>query len=232
MVKNNNISADNKLTPLQINAHAKSRANLTKYHLNSAIQFSQKAFKIEQTYRTQEIIPENIHTSHMSYVSTSIISSVTALESSINEFLVDLKERYGNKAFEKNSHVETIMDTFEIFNHENMFESLFSKQIPVISKYKILSLFIQKKDLLTQLQVEDINYLVKLRNALIHFTPEWDNALNRHRNIEKSLKNRFSLNPLRSNASTFFPYKCLSSSCSLWSYRVSKKSIKHYFQTL
>lgn len=47
MVKNNNISADNKLTPLQINAHAKSRANLTKYHLNSAIQFSQKTIKIE-----------------------------------------------------------------------------------------------------------------------------------------------------------------------------------------
>lgn len=232
MVKNNNISFDIKLPPHQINAHAKSRANLTKYHLNSAIQFSQKAYKIEQTYRAQKIIPENIHTNHMSYVSTSIISSVAALESSINEFLVDMKERYENKAFDKNSHVETIMDTIKIFNHEDMFESLFSKQKPVISKYKIVSLFFQKKDLITQLQEEDINYLVNLRNALIHFTPEWDNALKKHNDIEKSLKNRFTLNPLRSSDSTFFPYKCLSSSCSLWSYRVSKKFIKHFFKIL
>ena len=54
-----------------------------------------------------------------------------------------------------------------------------------------------------------------MRNALIHFTPEWDNNLDKHEKIEKEVKkhNHFKLSRFYSKETMFFPYRCLSGSC-------------------
>ena len=78
---------------------------------------------------------------------------------------------------------------------------------------------------------EAVNLIIKIRNALIHFTPEWDNDLIKHKKIEKSVKNHFSLSPLYSDESIFFPYRCLSADCAQWATTTSRSFIEKYFNT-
>jgi hypothetical protein len=61
--------------------------------------------------------------------------------------------------------------------------------------------------------------LVILRNAIIHFKPEWDDERRSHQTLEKRLSNLFRPSELTAQARggmVWFPYKCLGAGCARW----------------
>lgn len=56
-----------------------------------------------------------------------------------------------------------------------------------------------------------------LRNALVHFKPEWDTDDGKHARIEDRLATKFVLSPFWSPGDAFFPKRCLSYGCACWS---------------
>jgi len=200
----------------------KQRANFTPYHLFAAKNAAQTASEIENAYKSIDP-PRKKLDLYLSQVSTAVICSVAALESNVNEYIID-HEKYINE-------VPAISDPRLLkkytFN-ENELSSQLLQSTNIIFKYDIIC-FIKNNSFLPENKLkQDIRYLARLRNALVHFTPEWDNALSRHIDLEKDRKNRFAPNPFYDPGSLFLPYRGLSASCALWSCKVSNEFMEFF----
>ena len=58
--------------------------------------------------------------------------------------------------------------------------------------------------------------MVTLRNALVHYRPEWDDHLDVHQVVRDAVEGRFALNPLAGSKSLWFPHQCLGAGCAMW----------------
>ena len=74
---------------IQVNMTAKQHSNFDYIHLNSAKIFIGLALAIDNDPHYKNSVPQDVINSYMSYVSSVIICSVAALESMINQFMVD-----------------------------------------------------------------------------------------------------------------------------------------------
>lgn len=195
----------------------KTRAGFTKYHLLAAQDAASTASGIENKYKSA-VPSQNDLDLYLSKISTAIICSVAALESNINEYIIDHKEHIDKApAISEPEVLKKYID-----NNDELSKVLL-QNTNLIFKYDIVW-FIKKNALLPENKhKKDIRHLTELRNALTHFTPEWSNALSKHINLEKDGKNRFTLNPFYAPGSLFFPYHCLSASCAMWSCNVSNE---------
>ena len=63
---------------------------------------------------------------------------------------------------------------------------------------------------------QDAFRLVRLRNALVHYKPEWDTSLNEHAKLESSLSGCFPESPFSHKNDAFFPKRCLGHGCAEW----------------
>jgi len=205
-------------------ARAKSHANLY-VHLNSARIFTDHALAFDNDPSYKDSAPQDIIDTYMSYVSSAIICSVAALESMVNQFMVD-----GCKKLSLSPHNDDVR-IFKKFKRlkkkENLLKQLHA--IPnVMLKYDVVFFLLKEKFITHNKLKEDAGYLVDIRNALVHFTPEWDNDLNKHELIEKSRKNRFTDSRFYGNKTLFFPYRCLSGSCASWGLETASSFIEMF----
>jgi hypothetical protein len=218
----NEMSVNTVLPMYELTAFMKSRANFTLYHLLAAKNASFIATEIENKYKS-ESPSQKERDIYLSQVSTAIICSVAALESNINEYLVDHEKHLSGTSV--NFDKKVIKKYPRLNKGLPSLSQYLLRSTCIIFKYDIVW-FIAKKDLLPENKLKrDIRYLTRLRNALTHFTPEWDDALSKHVDLEKDRKNRFKLNPFYPTGGLFFPYLCLSASCARWSCRVSNEFI-------
>lgn len=206
---------------------AKSRANFTQYHQNSASINARLAKQIEAEHDKHNVQDEIVRIKYISHISSSIISSVASLESKINEFIVDhenqINENIDNvdlKKLQKFKKIETKKDVIEQLNNATS----------AVLKYKLLfNINIVEVDIDNKTE-ECLNLLISIRNSIVHFTPEWDNDLAKHKKIEKSVKNHFFLSPFYSGDTLFFPYRCLSANCAEWGIGTTKEFIENHFK--
>ena len=71
---------------------------------------------------------------------------------------------------------------------------------------------------------QSVAKLVKLRNALIHYEPEWvpvPTAAGEEHSFEKQFAGTFSLNPLAPDENPFYPDKILGHGCAAWAIKSS-----------
>ena len=214
--------------------HAKSHANLDHIHLNSARIFVQSAFSIENKNKSPENVPQETIDSYMSYASSSIICSVSALEAKINQFLVDHKAKLDEIKIEKNS---------AIFKH---YSSVFDTEAPLLNqlhgltnalmKYNVIFYLLNGKFLPDNKLFKGTNFAINVRNALIHFTPEWDNELKLNKKLEdryfSHFSNDFDLSPFYYKDELFIPYRCLSASHAEWAYKNSNVFMEKFFSSI
>lgn len=219
---------------ITVEIHAKSHANLAHIHLNSANLFIQSAFSIENKYKTPKNVPQETIDSHMSYLSSSIMCSVSALEARINQFLVDHKAKLDEIKVEKNS---------AIFKH---YSSVFDTETPLLNqlhgltnalmKYNVVFYLLKDKFLPNNKLFKKTSFTIKVRNALIHFSPEWDNDLNLNKKLEDKYFNHFSndfdLSPFYCKDEIFIPYRCLSASHAEWAYKNSNAFMEKFFSSI
>ncbi|MEA1894385.1 MAG: hypothetical protein U9N36_04115 [Euryarchaeota archaeon] len=79
---------------------------------------------------------------------------------------------------------------------------------------------------------QEVNDLIKLRNALVHYKPEWDTDLKNHKGIEDRLKSRFTINPFSHVNDAFFPKKCLGHGYAEWSVKSTITFIEDFYRRM
>ncbi len=78
-------------------------------------------------------------------------------------------------------------------------------------------------------KVQNIDALIKLRNAVIHFRPEWSDQQDKHNKLSKQLKNKFQQSPFLSDE-PIFPLAWASASFASWAL-CSTVAFLEYFYT-
>ena len=192
-------------------AMAQVKHNFSRQHFWAARYFADKALEIEQTINNAD--DKNIKSIHRSYVTGAIISIVAGLESSINELYLEACDNNRNtlRGLTENA-IEMLAEWWEEV-----------KLCPILLKYQtaLLLTFKEKFDPGGQ-PYQDIDGLIYLRNALVHYKPEWDSELQVHKKLRNRLESKFELNPFAAENSLWFPHRCLGSGCAKWAVKVSK----------
>lgn len=172
--------------------------NLALYHLFAACRFAESVRVAEEGNADAEFgefwseILEN---------SLGVVTmSVAALECYANEYYADGRA----------------LDCY--VNHESalLITDLIDKK-GILDKYNLLLALRSGKQLDPgQDLVQRVNVLIKLRNAIVHFRPEWFHERHEHDKLTRHLEARFKKSPFLPN-DPMFPRAWASASCAGWS---------------
>jgi hypothetical protein len=66
--------------------------------------------------------------------------------------------------------------------------------------------------------MKQVQIVVELRNALVHFKPEWDTQADRHQKLSKKLKDKFGPSPFLNDV-LIFPRRWATHGCTSWGVR-------------
>lgn len=181
--------------------------SFSKQHHWAARNFSEEAAHIENS-NTELSKVEDVR-KHRAYVTGAILFAIAALEASINEFYQEALDGNKNTLSGLNdSQLSTLAKQWVTFN------SHFS----VLEKYQeALKSVGQKEFDRSRNPFQDTSSLVYLRNALIHYKPEWEDEAKVHQKIEVRLHKKFSLNTFSNPKGLWFPHQCLGAGCAKWS---------------
>lgn len=156
---------------------------------------------------------------HRSYVVAAILCSTANLETTINEIFASCAEEGVSWHLLESSPT-----------HRGTLGSLWCDDIRRLSTLRKYQLALRSGSLPEfaedQPPYSDAALLVRLRNALVHYEPDWvytersdGRALEQgemHK-WERTLRNKFELNPLAGEKYPFWPERCLSAGCARWS---------------
>lgn len=202
-------------------------------HIQSAANFTRLAAKIEKEYDSSN--EHDLYYEHQSYVTGAIFTSVAFLEATINEIFTDC-----SKGVDDGNIKELNKDLKGLLGDMWKLEVPRTAYFSILDKYQIALTLTQKENFNKGIvPYQDIDTLIKIRNALIHYEPESTiihsevdpNAVKEHK-FEKRLRGKFSLNPLTGEKNSFFPAKCLSHGCSKWAVESSLQFADEFFEKL
>jgi len=203
---------------LHMSVTASVRTNLSIHHILAAALFSRLSARIERD-NTNKLLSEELATEHRAYVVGAVIAAVASMESYINEVYLDA--------------VEKILRTFKGLDPripELLAELwLTMERAPILHKYQVALIASGKpKFNRGQPPYQGADSLIKLRDALVHYKPEWDTDQRIHRNIEHRLRSGFKLNPFAPTNAAFFPKRCLGHGCAQWAVATSLQFIEDF----
>jgi len=186
----------------------------SKQHHWAARYFSEEADRIENS--NMKLSEKKLDArKHRAYVTGAILSAVAALEASINELYLEAQDRNKNTLSGLNdSELSALVNKWTTVKCSNKrFERLF-----ILDKYQEALKSVNKKEFKTgEYPYQDAASLIYLRNALVHYKPEWDDEANVHSTIKARLKGKFRLNTFSDMNSLWFPHQCLGAGCAKWS---------------
>jgi hypothetical protein len=188
-------------------------------HMLAAAYFTRKAFDIESNHT--ELVDGELSVAHRGYVTGAVLSAVASLEATINELYIDAQAA-NSPTFQD---VEPIIPRSLAAENWEVLE-----QDPILDKYqKALSLAGKPESNRGASPYQEVHSLIKLRDALVHYKPEWDTDQKEHKKIESRLKSRFPPNPFAGPNDAFFPKKCLGHGCAEWAIKSSIRFIDGFF---
>ena len=213
-------------------------------HIKAAALFAQLSYEIEDNYDDSQDTSE-LFDKHRSYVMGSIITTVSYLEATINELFTDVADGVYSNGLDHNViALMTRMWKLEIkppntTKGGKTYSPLDDLKPSVLQKFQI-ALTLAGKDLFDtgKAPYQDVDYLILLRNALIHYKPEWigtgesyNQTLNEklRQKLEKKIK---KLNPMTREGSLFFPHRCLGYGCAKWAVESSLNFSNEFFSKI
>jgi hypothetical protein len=144
---------------------------------------------------------------HRAYISAAVVFSAAFLEASINEFYLEAEDN--NKTVLSGlteSHIAILAELWESVEPHT-----------VLAKYQVALAVCGKERFAKGADpYQGTDGLVKVRNALIHYRPEWDDELEEHKKLQDRLRDRFAPNPLAASGSLWFPHLCMGAGCAEW----------------
>ena len=195
------------------------KANFSKHHLDSSILFADKCLHIENEESSIKW-PQPRFDEALNYSSAAIVMAVAALESYINQIYESAHDVSGglleSLANEKKELLVLHWPEVERF--------------PILKKYQIALTIKNGKGMdIGKEPYQSVDALIRLRNGLVHFKPEWDDSLRKHMELEKRLRNYFKPSRLTIHTNlVWFPYKCLGSGAAIWAGSVTRIYVKEF----
>jgi hypothetical protein len=172
----------------------KSRVNFSLYHMRTAIKLALLAKDIEEANKGKEF--GAFFEELMSYVTATVIIAGTGLESYINELFLNMPLTQTEIFWKKMERKPTL---------KKYDEALKSRNYPILSTEKKAS----------------AETLIMVRNALVHFKPQWEDETRTHNEITRELrKEGVKTSPFMKGGSTF-PQGFMSYDMAKWAVNTS-----------
>jgi len=190
-------------TQLQLTMQASmtQRYNFAVQHLLSAARFRTLCGRTEKENSGTAFGPffEEIQ----SYATAAVLSSVAALEASINEVYIDAIDEI--QALPGLSRDQV----WDLWPHV--------EDKPILDKYQLTLTLCgrEQMDVGTE-PLQSVQTLIRIRNALVHFKPEWHNEQREHRKLGKQLQGKFALSPFPNSKAPVFPMRCMTQGLADW----------------
>lgn len=189
-------------------------------YIQSAALLCRMGYSIEQEYRKADAIPSEARLRHEAFILNSVLSSVSFLESAVNELYADAVDGAYNYPDERNEAVLQLIS--EKWKNAKNFD-----RAPLLTKYqKILSIAEKPPFEEGDPAFSNVRDLIGIRNYFLHYKREWVVVHNGHSpqkseetttdKFEKVLRKKFAVNPLAAKNMPFFPDKCLGHGCAEW----------------
>jgi hypothetical protein len=190
------------------------RPYLSIHHAHGAAHLCRLAHGLELSSKSSDDPDAFMH--HRAYVIGSLLSSVACLEAAINEVFADAAD--AEIAHRQGLDERTIDLLARIWN------GVLSRRL----SYTILEKYECALDLAAKAPFDkgarpyqDVDRLIQLRNALVHYKPDSHIAggvlaTGEIHSIERILKGSFSTNPYMADGNPFFPDRVLSHGCAKW----------------
>ena len=199
----------------------KIKSYLSTIYIRSAAFFSRQCWKLEQE-RSSESYKDDLLTEHQGLAIGAISASVSFLEANINKLFFDAADRVSTSPYTTEINKNTLLLMGCLWEFEN-----FQRTAKVLAKYQHV-LRLAEKPLFDEGKTpfQETSYLLDLRNALIHYKPEWIVAHTKGldqklvHELERKLRGKFNTNPFIKEGQVFFPNKCLSHGCAEWATKV------------
>jgi hypothetical protein len=190
-------------------ANVKTRTNLALHHLFAACRFSAKVKEIENANLGKEFSGFWEEILHNSLGVATL--SVAALESYANEMYFE------GAVLKPSMNASAAEEMARIIDRET-----------IVKKYSLALSIIKDKKLNSDIPVsQNVEALIKVRNSIIHFKPEWFGEKDKHEKLSLLLKNRFQPSPFLANE-PLFPRAWASHSFTVWALKTTINFIEHF----
>lgn len=218
-------------------ADVRMRASLARIHFRNAELFRDNANEIESVFgdNTSSNIPQRKREDHTAYCFNAILSAISFVDATANEFVDDLVEDsirvdQGNQPhFYPDIDQQFRADIVAAPNRDNRLRNA----SPPIKFNVLLDMMGLNEFDRDSSPLEPVRVLNRLRSELAHYSPEWVEGGPKHYTanefgFEEDLQGRFDQNPLTASGNAFFPDQCMSYGCTAWAVRQSQALVSHF----
>ena len=189
---------------------AKSRTNLSLHHLFAACRFASRIGEIEIQNLSQPFGPfwEEILQNSLGVATLSVACI----------------ECYANELYFEPSAIAPTLNP-----HATMLIAELLDNESILRKYSAALTFRCSARLDFGVQpVQNAEALIKLRNAVVHFRPEWFEEQDRHEKLSKILQHKFKTSPFLPNEPVF-PRAWASHDFSIWALKSTVAFLEYFF---
>lgn len=180
-----------------------SRDRLSRHHIISAHHFAESAEDIESHGGD---VPADEKWRYRAYVTASVLSAVAYLSASINELYLEVRKLSESGEPHVRRELDLLIEAWPRIS-----------RVQVLQRYQ-LALSVADADQYNPQRMPylDAENLIKLRDALLSYDPEWDDERGKHHTLEARLQKKFPPSPLVSARRPWFPDRCLGAGCAKW----------------
>ncbi len=201
------------------------KAGLSQFHLISAARFAFACAEIESEEKYLEW-PQPRWDEARSNALAAVLLAAASLESSVTEFYQQAVDRDKNAL---KSLSENQMKLLAVLGPE-------IEKLSPLRKHHVARVAMGHEPMgKGQEPYRSADGLMRLRNALVHFRPEWDDDLKDHRSLEQRLSQLFPVSALAVRAKgqmVWFPHKCLGAGCAKWAIESAVRFSQQFVNTL
>jgi hypothetical protein len=203
-----------------LQASLRVRADHSIAHLRGAALFAADCKPLEEN-NSWPATPE-VLLRHGASAGAAVILSVAAVEAFVNELQVAAHDGFSSAtpAIKEQSRViPSLWDTVERLPLERKLSWILQMvNVPPLPK---------DRD-----PAQSLALLLRLRNALVHYTTEWTGDSSRSAKLAHYLKGRFAENRLCMPGQQFFPYRCLGYGSGQWAVTTVSSYVRIYCEAL
>ena len=181
-----------------VRATLRTRTNLSVLHLLSACLFSKQVQDLEEENRGRALDAFWEHI--LAHATASVLLTVATLESYVNELFASHDTIFPGL---RTDILVKLWDAYELK--------------PILDKFD-LALFLREAGSLNRgvTPTQDVALLIRLRNALTHFKPEWLDEQQEHAKLSGQLRGRFSPSAFFPKDESIFPRRWATHECTAW----------------
>jgi hypothetical protein len=193
------------------------------YHIQAAALFARRSSQLEKEHRGQNVVTSEVFTEHRACVTGAILSAVSFLEAEINEIFADAAD-------DQREHIYQLGNVIFLLGRLWALGVPRTASYPILDKYQIALTLADRQEFdRGAVPFQDVRLLVRLRNALVHYEPEYTaRDASSSKRLEQNLRGRFPLNPLTGSRTPFFPELCMSHGCAKWVVESSVKFVDDF----